>query len=72
MPFHTLKAALVKNKYYIVRRTLRLTGQAINPTGASDFDEDASLKAIEDKLKANTEPASTGNIAHWLQRLFKR
>ena len=72
MTSHNLKIALLKNKYFIVRRTLRLTGQNINPIDVTDFDEDTSLKAIENKLKVNKEPVSTGNIAHWLQRLFKR
>ena len=72
MHANALRKALLKNKYFIVKRTLRLTEHPINRTGYADFDDDASLDAIEAQLKMHTESILTENSANWFMRLFKR
>lgn len=69
---NNLRKALLKNKYRIVKRTLRLTGQPINEAGYTDFDDDDSLDAIEAKLKASEKSVPIGNSDNWFSRLFKR
>jgi len=71
MHANALRKALLKNKYFIVKRTLRLTEHPINETGYADFDDDASLDAIEAQLKMRTESTSTDNHDSWFRRLFR-
>lgn len=70
MPSDKLSKALSRNKYCIVKRTLRLTGTPSNDTDVTDFTDAASLTTIETTLMAGIEPSPAENGNRWLMRLF--
>ena len=71
MPSSAVRRALLKNKYCIVKRTLRLTRQPINEAVCAVFDEAATLDEIETRLKMHTEPGLTEIKDGWLTRWLK-
>ncbi|MGR9115359.1 MAG: hypothetical protein ACU85E_06300 [Gammaproteobacteria bacterium] len=72
MPPDPLKKALLNNKILIVKRTLRLTSQAVDETKCAEIDEDDLLEVVEAKLSLHQKPATTGNGEAWFRRLLKR
>lgn len=69
MSANLLKQALLKNKYLLVKRTLRLTGHRVKETGDEGLEEADTLEAIEAKLKAPV--ASGADRKSWLKYWFK-
>lgn len=70
MDLNPIRKALLKNKYLIVKRSLRLTGQSFNEMEYENFDEDSSLDTIESRLKSAATIFTNGH-GSWLKHLFK-
>lgn len=69
MSTHSLKQALSKNKYLLVKRTLRKLGHRVNATDCRELDELSTLEQIEATLKSS---AGELDRESWLENWFKR
>ncbi|WP_031434256.1 hypothetical protein [Methylomarinum vadi] len=70
MSASSLQRALLRNKYLLVKRALRLTGHRVKEIDYEGLQESVTLEAIEAKLKAPT--ANGANRKSWLKHWFKR
>ncbi len=71
MTTNSLKQALLKNKYLLVKRILQTKGHGANGADYRALDESDSLEAIEAKLTAST-PNRDESRDSWLKQWLKR